>query len=326
VTALDAETGRRLWAYVTMPVAEYTGAVSSAGVRLRGPSGAPIWSTPTIDAARGRVYVTTGENTSLPATGTSDAIISLDLETGEALWVFQATTNDVWNMACGARSGPNCPSATESILRDWDFGGSAILVRLDDGGELLLAGQKSGHLWALNPEDGAVVWERRVGEGGALGGNHWGIAVDGERVFLPISDPGGGPNRMPGMYAFDIGSGQPIWEHRLAPDCPPERAERAPGCQARFGLSATPLVIDGAVVSAGIDGRIHIFDGATGDLVFRYDTARPFETINGVEGHGGSVDALSISAGAGMIFVGSGYGSFSQPPGNVLLAFRPTAN
>ncbi|MEX1257730.1 MAG: PQQ-binding-like beta-propeller repeat protein [Gemmatimonadota bacterium] len=326
VAALDAETGRRLWAYVTMEEAEYTGAVNSAGARLRGPSGAPIWSTPSIDARRGRVYVTTGENTSLPATGTSDAVIALDIETGEALWIFQSVANDVWNMACGARPGPNCPSADQSILRDWDFGGSAILIALADGRELLLAGQKSGHLWALNPDDGSVVWERRVGEGGALGGNHWGIAVDGERVFLPISDPGAGANRMPGMYAFGIATGAPVWEHRLSPDCPPERAERVPGCQARFGLSATPLVVDGAVISAGIDGRLYIFDGESGETLFQFDTARPFEAINGVEGHGGSIDAHSIAAGAGMVFIGSGYGSFSQPPGNVLLGFRPAEN
>jgi polyvinyl alcohol dehydrogenase (cytochrome) len=325
VTALNARTGEQLWSYVTMAEAEYTGEVSSTGVALRGPSGAPIWSTPSIDARRGRVYVTTGENTSLPATRTSDAIIALDLESGEELWVFQATPRDVWNMACGRRSGPNCPSAEESILRDWDFGGSAILTELSDGRELLLAGQKSGHLWALDPEDGNLVWAQRRGQGGALGGNHWGIAIDGERVFLTISDPGGG-DRMPGIYAFDIATGTPLWEHRLAPDCSGDRRERLPGCNARYGLSATPLVVDGAVVTAGLDGRVHIFDGVDGRVLFQFDTARPFESINGIEGEGGSVDSNSIAAGAGMVFIASGYGFFGQKPGNVLLAFRPRGN
>ena len=325
VTALDAATGERLWSYVTMEEAEYTGEVSSIGVALRGPSGAPIWSTPSIDARRGRVYVTTGENTSLPATRTSDAIIALDLETGEELWIFQATPRDVWNMACGRRAGPNCPSADESIRRDWDFGGSAILTELPDGRELLLAGQKSGHLWALDPEDGNLVWAQRRGRGGALGGNHWGIAIDGERVFLTISDPGGG-ERMPGIYTFDIATGAPLWEHRLSPDCPEVRRERVPGCTTRYGLSATPLVVDGAVLTAGLDGRIHIFDGVDGRVLFQFDTAIPFETINGIEGEGGSVDSNSIAAGAGMVFIGSGYGFFGQKPGNVLLAFRPRAN
>jgi polyvinyl alcohol dehydrogenase (cytochrome) len=289
---------------------------------LRGPSGAPIWSTPTIDAERGRVYVTTGENTSLPATRTSDAVIALDLESGRQLWVFQGTPRDVWHMGCG-RGSPNCPSPDESILQDWDFGGSAILAPLPDGRDLLLVGQKSGHLWALDPDDGQLVWAHRRGRGGALGGNHWGIARDGERVFLTISDPGRGADRVPGIYAFDIATGVPAWEHRLQPDCPDGRRARLPQCDARYGLSATPLVVDGAVVTGGLDGRLHIFDARTGDVLFRFDTARPFETINGVEGTGGSIDAHSIAAGAGMLFVGSGYGSFSQAPGNVLLAFRP---
>src|SRR5690606_5174639 len=108
----------------------------------------------------------------------------------------------------GRNPGPNCPSPQDSIRKDWDFGGAATLVTLADGTERLLAGQKSGHLWALNPDDGTLVWEQRRGEGGALGGNHWGIAVDGNRVLLPISDPNGG-NRSDdvirsGMYAFDI--------------------------------------------------------------------------------------------------------------------------
>ena len=322
VSALDAATGERIWSYVTMEEARYTGATSSVGTRLRGPSGAPIWSTPTIDAGRGRVYVTTGENTSLPATRTSDAVIALDLETGRQLWIFQGTPRDVWHMGCG-RGSPNCPSEEESILQDWDFGGSAILATLPDGRDLLLAGQKSGHLWAIDPEDGQLVWAHRRGQGGALGGNHWGIAMDGERVFLTVSDPGRGADRIPGIYAFDVATGVPAWEHRLEADCADGRRERLPTCDARYGLSATPLVVDGAVVTGGLDGRIHIFEARTGDVLFRYDTARPFETINGVEGTGGSIDSHSIGAGAGMLFIGSGYGSFSQAPGNVLLAFRP---
>jgi polyvinyl alcohol dehydrogenase (cytochrome) len=322
VTVLDAITGERLWTYVTMGEAVYTGEVNSAGARLRGPSGAAIWSTPTVDVERGRIYVTTGQNTSLPATGTSDAIIALDLETGRELWVFQATENDVWNMACSGERGPNCPDPDHSILRDWDFGGAAVLVKLDGRDDVLLAGQKSGQLWALDPDSGSLVWEERVGQGGALGGNHWGIAADGDRVFLPISDPFP-PAQEPGMYAFDSGTGRSLWSHRLLPDCSGDTQAFAPRCDTRFGLSATPLVVDGAVISAGVDGRVHIFDGDDGRVLFRFATARSWTGINGVEGNGGAVDAHSIAAGAGLVLIGSGYGSFSQPPGNVLLAFRP---
>ena len=328
VIALDIKTGERLWTYVTMPPAAYTGEVNSAGARLRGPSGAPIWSSPSLDVKRRLLYVTTGENTSLPATSTSNAIIALDIDTGAVRWQFQAIANDVWNMACSGRNaGPNCPSPEDSIRKDWDFGGAAALVTLPDGSERLLAGQKSGHLWALDPDTGAVVWQQRMGEGGALGGNHWGIAVDGNRVLLPISDPNAA-NRSDdvirsGIYAFDITTGEADWEYRARPDCADGRSEIVQGCAQRYGFSSLPLVVDGALIAGNIDGRLFIFDNSSGRVLFEFDTAQNFSTINGVTARGGSIDAHSVAAGAGMVFIGSGYERFNQQPGNVLLAFRP---
>lgn len=327
VTALDITTGERLWTYVTMPPATYTGAVNSAGARLRGPSGAPIWSSPSLDVKRRLLYVTTGENTSLPATDTSNAIIALDIDSGEVRWQFQAIADDVWNMACSGRNpGPNCPSPEDSIRKDWDFGSAATLVTLADGSERLVAGQKSGHIWALNPDDGSVLWQHRIGEGGALGGNHWGIAVDGTKALMPISDPNGA-NRSDdviraGIYAFDLASGEAGWEYRARPDCDNGRADRVASCAQRYGFSAMPLVIDGALVAGNIDGRLFVFDTNDGRILFEFDTSDVFETVNGIEARGGSIDAHSIAAGAGMIFVGSGYERFSQQAGNVLLAFR----
>lgn len=321
VTALNASTGEKIWEYHTMPAADYNGMESSTGVRQRGPSGAPIWTTPTVDPERGQVYVTTGENTSHPTTDTSDAVIALDLETGEELWVFQALANDMWNFACSS-GGPNCIILEDTNSVDFDFGGPAVLV---DSGErdLLIAGQKSGDIWALDPDTGAVVWNQRVGEGTALGGNHWGVAVDAERAFMTVNDPGGlSATSRPGLYTYFIGTGEPGWYYEVEPDCE-GRSDRLRGCESRFGFSATPLSVDGAVITAGLDGRLFVFDSDTGEVLFQYDTAVSFETVNGVEGNGGSIDSHSIAAGAGMLFVGSGYGSFSQVPGNVLLAFKP---
>lgn len=325
VTALDVATGDRIWEYHTMPPATYNGMENSLGVKLKGPSGAPIWSTPTVDAKRGLVYVTTGENTSLPTTGTSDAIIALDLETGAEKWVFQALANDMWNYACAGRQpGPNCIIEGDTISFDYDFGGPAILVQ-DNGRELLLAGQKSGDLWAVDPGTGTVIWNQRVGQGTALGGNHWGIASDYQRAFLTINDPvmGPGGGSQSGIHSFFVGTGEPSWSFAVEPDCDEGRAERINGCQGLYGFSATPLSVDGAVISAGLDGRLFIFDSQSGDILFQYDTAVDFETVNGVEARGGSIDSHSIAAGSGMVIIGSGYGQFSQTPGNVLLAFRP---
>jgi len=328
VTALRAEDGAILWEYHTMEEARYTGEVNELGVRLRGPSGAPIWSTPTVDLGRRLVYVTTGENTSHPATDTSDAVIALDLDSGAERWLFQALPLDVWNMACGRnRNQANCPDQHESVLKDYDFGGAAVLVS-DASGDILLAGQKSGDLWALNPDDGTLLWNQRVGDGTALGGNHWGIASDGERAYLPINDPGvarPGFTPRPGMYSFFVRTGEPSWSHPLSPDCDDGRDERVNNCDTRYGLSATPLIVDGALISAGIDGRLFIFDRDDGRLLLTYDTVREYDTVNGVAARGGSIDSHSIAAGGGMLFVGSGYGRFNQTPGNVLLALRPRA-
>lgn len=95
-----------------MPTAQCNGKVSSIGVKQRGPSGAPIWAFPTIDAKRNRVIVTTGKNTSHPGTDTPDAGIALDLDTGKEVWKFRAMAADLRNMACGTnkeKTDPNCP-------------------------------------------------------------------------------------------------------------------------------------------------------------------------------------------------------------------------
>ena len=323
VTALNLRSGEKLWEYHTMPAAEYTGQVSSTGVKQRGPSGAPIWTTPTVDEKRGQVYVTTGENTSHPTTNTSDAIIALDLETGEAKWVFQALENDMWNFGCSAR-GPNCIILEDTNSVDFDFGGPAILVGMPDR-DLLIAGQKSGDLWALDPDTGSLVWNQRIGEGTALGGNHWGIASNFDRAFMTINDPKGmNGNSKPGIYSYFVGTGEPSWFYEVQPECNDERSERLRRCESLFGFSATPLSVDGAVITGGLDGRLFVFNSESGELIYEYDTVRDYETINGVEGYGGSIDSHSISAGSGMVFVGSGYGQFRQVPGNVLLAFKPS--
>ncbi len=331
VAAISADSGKLLWTYHTMEDAKYTGKLSPTGVKLRGPSGAPIWSTPTVDMKRGLVYVTTGQNTSLPATNTSDAIIALNLNTGEEQWVFQGLANDVWNLACREpweKSGPNCPNPEDSVLKDYDFGGAAVLAKTKTGADILLAGQKSGEVWAINPDNGELIWNQRFGLGTPLGGNHWGIAIDGERVYVPINDPGFSSAESPlepGMNALDISTGKVLWRQAAKPACDNGRKERYGVCAEKFGLSATPLAIDSAVISASIDGRVYIHEGESGNLLWQYDTLQDFKTLNGIEGKGGGIDSHSIAAGNGMIFIASGYSGFRQPPGNVLLAFKPKA-
>jgi polyvinyl alcohol dehydrogenase (cytochrome) len=330
VVVLNAKDGSHAWEWHTMKEPEYNGQVNSLGVKQKGPSGAPIWSVPVYDAKRNHVIVTSGENTSHPGTDTSDAVIALDLDTGKVAWQFQAMAADVWNMACDVESGkngPNCPVLFGGDGRDYDFGAGAIVTSVG-GKDIVLAGQKSGHAWALDATTGKVLWSQRVGEGTALGGVHWGITTDGTNMIVPINDPLISPNpkfvSKAGLYAFNLKTGKPAWSFAAKPDCDGDRAKLVTNCETRYGFSAAPLVIDGAVVGATLGGQVFILDGKTGAVIGKLDTTGPQKTLNGaIAGKGGSIDSHGVSAGIGMIFVNSGYGSFSQTPGNVLIAYRP---
>jgi len=322
---LDALTGRTIWTYQTMPDAKPV-RNRGDGKFLWGPSGAPIWTSPALDAGRGLVYVGTGEATSAPAWKTTDAILALDARSGTLRWRFQATPDDIFLTSCLRNpKGLNCPK--EGRMLDHDFGASPLLARLADGREVLLAGQKSGMLWALNPDNGKLLWKREFGKGSPIGGVHWGLAFDGERVFVPIHKfpdaNGNDANQIPGLNAVDVATGELRWSFTSVADCSGTRPSRVPACAANIGFSGAPTVIDGTVFQGSVDGWLRAFDARTGALLWSFDTAQPFEGVNGVAGHGGAIDNASIVAANGYVFVNSGYGLFAgQRPGNVFLAFR----
>lgn len=323
--ALDADNGRILWRYQTMrdarPVRD-----RGDGKMLWGPSGAPIWSSPALDPRRGLIYVGTGEATSAPAADTIDSILALDMNTGRLRWKFQATPDDIFLTSCVRRpQGLNCPR--EGRLLDVDFGASPILAHRADGTDVLLAGQKAGTLWALDPDSGKLLWRRDFGTGSPLGGIHWGMAADGRQVYVPIHKMpdanGNDPNQTPGLHAVDFTTGEVRWSFTATPDCSGDRKQRVPTCNANTGLTGAPAVIDGAVFEGSADGFLRAFDVNTGALLWKFDTARPYAGINGVSGHGGAIDNASIVAANGHVFVNSGYALIGgQRAGNVFLAFR----
>lgn len=331
VLSLDPKTGAQQWRYDTMPDAQPV-RDRGDGKPLLGPSGAPIWNSPVIDEARGLIYFGTGESNSPPAHRNTDALIAISLKDGAEVWSHQATADDIFNVGCGPKPRKdllNCVS--ETVYRDVDFGASLILGKLKNGRELLFAGQKSGTLWALEPATGKVVWRRDIGTGAPNGGIHWGIAFEKDAVYVPVAQigrplPGGepiDPKLQPGMYAVDANTGEIRWHFSATPDCANGRDKKAPRCERLYGFSGAPTVIDGAIVQGGLDGRLYVLDTATGAELWRFDTLRDYQTLNGVPGKGGSFDAASIVGVNGLVLAGSGYGMFGQAPGNVLLAFRP---
>ena len=100
---------------------------------------------------------------------------------------------------------------------------------------------------------------------------------------MTINDPEGmNGNSRPGIYSYFVGTGEPSWFYEVQPECNDERSERLRRCES-LGFSATPLSIDGAVITGGLDGRLFVFNSESGELIYQYDTVRDYETINGVE-------------------------------------------
>ena len=321
IAALDASTGDVLWYHRVIPGYPEEAGLNSAGTQLWAPSGAPVWSSPTIDVERGLVYIGTGENYTRPTTASSDAIVAVDIETGELAWSFQATESDAFNMACtGFRNRENCPDPPGP---DLDFGMAPMLVTREDGKDILVAGQKSGVVWALDPDAGGeVLWSTRVGKGSALGGIHWGMATDGRLAYAANADRAAvvvdvNPERAltPGLFAIDLMTGDVVWSV-------PSAAETCEGRRGCFAAnSAAPTVIPGVVFAGGLDGHLRAHSTEDGRVLWDVDTAREFETVNGVPGHGGAIDGPGPVVANGLVIVNSGYGSFGQMPGNLLLAF-----
>ncbi|MEO6041208.1 MAG: PQQ-binding-like beta-propeller repeat protein [Croceibacterium sp.] len=314
--ALDAMTGAVRWrSYLIDKPATRVG-TTPAGAPIMGPSGVSTWSTPVVDDKRNQIYLTTGDNYSQPSTRNSDAIVALDKATGRIKWASQVEPNDVWNAACMSPAPGSCPKDNGP---DHDFGSAAILTQGPDGQSYILAGQKSGVAYALNPDTGRVVWQRKVGRGGVFGGIHFGIAAANELVYLPVSDfPDGvapDADARPGLYALKLATGEPVWS---APA--PHVCGSTPLCQP--GYSAAISVTPELVFAGSTDGHLRIFDALDGALLWDKDTNVAFTTVNGTMAHGGSISAGAAPlAAGGQLIVNSGYGFLSKMPGNVLLVF-----
>jgi polyvinyl alcohol dehydrogenase (cytochrome) len=321
ITAVDARTGKMIWKAYGIAKTPGPSAPGTSHAKFS-PAGGAMWSAVTIDAKLGRLYTGTGDAYVDPADEATDAIVAFDLARGKRLWLQQETSGDVFNFGCFQAHPINCPP---KVGPDFDFGSSVILQSLGDGRRVLLAGQKSGVLFALDPDDGGKgLWQIRVGSGGGLGGIEWGFATDGTNAYVALSDipsalsppkPGAVVPPSGGLFAIDIRTGQLVWK-----TMPPK-----PACEGQSGCSAGQLaavtVVPGVVFSGSMDGHLRAYSAKDGSILWDYDTLPSIATVNGVKAHGGSMSGSGPTVSGNMLFVTSGFTGTSGMPGNLLLAF-----
>jgi polyvinyl alcohol dehydrogenase (cytochrome) len=316
VLALDATSGKQVWKTYTIPEEPQQTSRSDRGVQLFGPSGAGVWGAPALDAARNRVYVATGDAYSQPAAPSTDAIMALAMDTGKITWVRQTLAGDAWNTACfgpNTAGKENCPAKAGP---DHDFGAATALATVG-GRRLVIAGQKSGELYAVNADSGEMVWKMRAGDGGILGGIEWGFATDGTSAFVSLSNAfEKKPGEAGGLVSVNLADGKPRW---TAPPSADTCAGRT-GCST--GQPAAVSAMPGVIFSGALDGHLRAYESSTGKVIWDVDTARAYDTtVNGVPAKGGGMNGPGATVAGGMLFVNSGYGSIGFMAGNAILAF-----
>jgi len=303
IVALDANTGKQVWKTHIISEEPKPTKKNSRGVQLYAPSGAGIWDTPTIDEARGVMYIGTGDAYSRPVDSiNTDAIMALDLATGKPRWAVQHTPDDAWLVGCETNNpSENCPS---NIGPDYDFGMSPMMRPLADGRTIVVTGQKSGDVFAEDVRDGKVIWKATLVDRLARGEITFGGAADDQNAYFGT--------RSGVIWALDLKSGEKKWSTPIAPT--PQR---------QSGQTAALTVIPGALFSGGQDGVLRALSTTDGKQLWQFDTLRDFTTLNGVAARGGAMGAPGPTIAGGMLFIGSGYtGLGNGRGGNVLLAFE----
>ncbi len=299
VVALNADTGDHIWKTYVIPERPKPVRKNKKGTQLYAPAGGSVWNSPTIDVKRGLVYFGTGDATTYPAADTSDSVMALDMKTGAIAWSYQVTRNDSFLGGCfGPNKSDNCPKVQGP---DWDIPCSPMLTTLSNGQDVIIVGTKPGDVLALDPDnDGKVLWRVNIAETGERG-IQWGGAIDGDYAYFGLT--GGG------MVKLRLTDGQKMWYVPIDP--------KAKGLNNGAPTSAIP----GVAFVGGSDGKISALSMDDGKILWQFDSARDFDTVNKVKAKGGAINTVGPTFAGGMMFIGSGYNVIGGSPGNVLLAF-----
>lgn len=304
VIAVDANTGKILWRAQSIQEPLRQLGENSHGKQVWGPAGASVWNTPTVDAKRKLIYVGTGNSFGRVAAATSDSIVALRMEDGKMVWHHQEFEGDSFMGGCQPTNAPdtNCPA---KLGPDYDFGGSSAILQSVNGKDVLVAAGKGGVAIGLDPDAGGkLVWRTQLWEKQAPPASGlvvWGGTADGERVYYPLQQAGGG------LKALELMTGKVDWNAAIQSD--------------RRGQAGPASSIPGLVFTGGWDGILRAV-GGNGDVIWSFDAKKDFETVNGVIANGGSFGCAGVVISGGMVYVSSGYtGIMGGSQGNVVLAF-----
>ena len=185
-----------VWTTYTMPERPRPLGRNSAGTQLYGPAGAAIWNAPTLDPELGRVYTTVGtcyiseffdERVGYDG-GTCVSVMAFDMETGKKAWWTQLVPMDRHPGGCGREPEEqrlNCPGYVDDP--DDDPSGAPVLYTAENGQRIIIQGQESGRITALDPDnDGAVLWVAQAGDEMAAMNGGFGGAFDGRYYYKPL--------------------------------------------------------------------------------------------------------------------------------------------
>ncbi|KAG4201882.1 hypothetical protein ERO13_A05G304966v2, partial [Gossypium hirsutum] len=284
VVKLALRTGAMLWKTYMLP---------DNGGRLGGYAGAAVWgSSPAIDTNRRLRSKTIRQLNQVILIGPDtnyNSIVALDIDSGRIRWSRQLGGYDIFYFACLVPNNTDCPPGPNL---DADFGEAPMLLTIRSNGtsrDVAVAVQKSGFAWALDRDNGDIVWLNLAGPGGKEGGGLWGAATDGRRVYTNIANsdrksfmltPSNQTTTAGAWVALDANTGEIIWSTAN----PSNDTAQAPV------MVANNVLFTGSVAS---NGPIYAIDTNTGNILWTYNT--------GATVYGG------ISASYGCIYLGNGY-------------------
>jgi polyvinyl alcohol dehydrogenase (cytochrome) len=287
VAALDIANGRMVWKSYTVLGEPVPTRKNSAGIQEFGPAGAAVSSSPTIDAKRNVLYVATGSSATGIEQSLTDAVAAFALEDGKLRWVKQLSRPDAGTFGSGFTSSP-------------------VLRTLATGNQVLLAGQRSGMVYSLDPDRGGeTLWQAKVADSGGVA---WGSAADYRSLYVASSGLPAQSTVITGsLTALDLKTGMARW-HTPSPQPACSWGDR--NCV--HGQAQAVTVMPGSAFSGSLDGHLRAYSTINGKILWDFDTAKDFQTKNGVKASGGPLDHGGATIVNGVVYVNSG---------NALLAF-----